>query len=112
MMKGLFVDDERNPQDVTWLSYPANVEWKVVRTYGDFEKAILTSDFDIISFDHDIQDFDDRGNERTGYTCFLKLLDYVMDEAMKMPDIVVHSQNPVGAKNIKEHYNNYLKYVG
>ena len=92
-MKGLFLDDERNPKDVTWLSYPLDVDWTVVRTYGEFEMAILMSDFDIISFDHDIQDFDDRGNERTGYTCFLKILGYVMEDCMKMPEVVVHSQN-------------------
>lgn len=26
MPKGLFLDDERNPQDVTWLQYPEDGE--------------------------------------------------------------------------------------
>ena len=31
MLKGLFLDDERNPEDVTWIKYPDNIEWIVVR---------------------------------------------------------------------------------
>lgn len=50
--------------------------------------------------------------ERTGYTCFLWLLDMVLDEVMWMPEIIVHSQNPVGAENIRKHYQNYISHLG
>ena len=30
-MIGVFLDDERNPEDVKWVKYPANVDWCVVR---------------------------------------------------------------------------------
>lgn len=110
-MKGLFLDDERNPQDVTWLSYPANINWNIVRTYAEFSNAILTQDFDIISFDHDIQDYDLKGNERTGYDCMKYLVEMALDKAIILPRCVVHSQNPTGAENIRKYYENACKYL-
>ena len=35
-MRGIFLDDERNPEDVTWIKYPENVEWFIVRTVLNF----------------------------------------------------------------------------
>jgi hypothetical protein len=111
MVKGLFLDDERNPQDVTWIKYPLDMSWEIVRTYREFEDALLLSNYDIVSFDHDIQDFTGQGEERTGYTCFLRMLDFVMDGGILLPEVLVHSQNPVGAENIRKHYTNYLKFL-
>lgn len=110
-MEGLFLDDERFPQDVTWMTYPEEVEWKVVRTYGEFVCAVVTKHYDIISFDHDIQDFDDRGIERTGYTCLKWMVELALDGVMKLPMCVVHSQNPTGAENIRKYYENACKYL-
>lgn len=67
-MKGLFLDDERIPQEVTWVNYPENIEWTVVRSFSEFVKAVSTQGFHIISFDHDLQDFS-KGAEMTGYDC-------------------------------------------
>ena len=57
-MKGLFLDDERNPQDVTWMPHSDyhDVEWTVVRNFQEFKQQIL-EEWDVISFDHDLQDF-------------------------------------------------------
>lgn len=110
-MKGLFLDDERNPQDITWLPYPANITWTIVRTYAEFCNAPLTQDFGIISFDHDIQDYDLKGNERTGYDCMKYLVEMALDEAIILPLCVVHSQNPTGAENIRKYYENACKYL-
>ena len=60
-MKGLFLDDERNPEDVTWIDYPESIDWKVVRSYSEFFYEFHRSDFQVISFDHDIQDYNHRG---------------------------------------------------
>ena len=54
-MKGLFLDDERVPQDVTWVVYPKNIEWTVVRSYDEFFHEFHRGQFQVISFDHDIQ---------------------------------------------------------
>ena len=42
-IKGLFLDDERVPQDVTWVNYPKNIEWTVVRSY---DGSLQTDRFD------------------------------------------------------------------
>lgn len=108
-MKGLFLDDERNPQDVTWLQYPEDVEWTVVRTFSEFVKAVTAQGFELISLDHDLQDFS-KGTEMTGYDC----LKYLCTKSSYIPDcflpqIVVHSMNPVGKANILSYWKNYLE---
>ena len=53
MLKGIFLDDERKPTDVTWINYPDNVDWVVVRTKTEFCDMGFKG-CDIISFDHDL----------------------------------------------------------
>ncbi len=74
-LNGLFVDDERFPQDVTWIQYPENVEWTIVRSFQDFNLELMygDNDYQIYSFDHDIQSYVD-GREYTGYDCLKCLL--------------------------------------
>ena len=67
-LRGLFLDDERNPEDVTWIDYPESIDWKVVRSYDEFFYEFHRSAFQAISLDHDIQDYNHRGVELTGYT--------------------------------------------
>jgi len=110
-MKGLFLDDERNPEDVTWIKYPCEIVWDIVRTHAEFEKALIHNSYDFVSLDHDIQDFTEEYKELTGYTCLLTMINFVMDDGMSLPRLFVHSQNPVGAENIRQHYNNYLKFL-
>lgn len=129
MIKGLFLDDERNPEDVTWellgtsRKYPDNIEWTVVRTRSDFQDACETGEYTHYSFDHDIQDFttvkkgtpiaetafgmvyqeEDETFEHTGYHCAKDLKDYLnlwWDGKVKMEAFYVHSKNPIGAKKI------------
>lgn len=108
-MKGLFLDDERNPQEVTWVNYPENVEWTVVRSFSEFVKAATTQGFDLMSFDHDLQDFS-KGAEMTGYDCLKWLCNnstYIPN--CLLPQIVVHSMNPIGKVNILTYWKNYLE---
>ena len=65
-IKGLFLDDERYPQDVTWIKYPDNIEWTIVRSFQDFSLEMTHGDNDyyVYSFDHDIQSYID-GREYT-----------------------------------------------
>ena len=117
-MKNLiFLDDERFLVDVTWINY--NQEFKnvfVCRNFVDFTcaydndfKDIFTSSFNLknytFSFDHDIASFDENGYERTGLTCAKWLCDFIMDNNLDPKDLeyYVHSQNPVGAENIKKY---------
>lgn len=113
-MIGIFLDDERNPQDAYWMRYPECVEWYTVRTYADLYFCICHMDSlndVLISFDHDIQDFDLAGNELTGYDCLKSLVDFCIQTGKAMPKCMFHTQNPVGKKNMQSYYENYLKFV-
>jgi hypothetical protein len=123
-MKGLFLDDERSPADVTWITYPSNIEWEVVRTFYDFCISIETCDYDIISFDHDIQDFwkikkgelaghsvygdyyhqEDSQGEYTGKDAakyLVELYNFNLVPKEKPKYLLVHSKNPIGKRNIE-----------
>ena len=106
-MKGLFLDDERNVEDVTWRKYPDKVFWKVVRDRTSFCNADFR-DIDYISLDHDlaIEDF-------TGYDAIKMYCEYVMvhygPDKFRLPTVVVHSKNPVGKENIEKYWDNFCK---
>lgn len=113
-LKGLFIDDERYPQDVIWINYPDNIEWTTVRSHYEFslELAYGDSDYDIYSFDHDIQSYDDQGNELTGYDSLKCLLSTeVMLGRFDKIKVFFHSMNPVGKKNMECYYQNYVKFM-
>lgn len=104
-MRILFLDDERNPEDVTWINYPKDAEFTVVRNFEQFMKAVKTSEvFDAFSLDHDIQDFK-FGREFTGYTCLMEVMTNWMTALP--PCVVAHSKNPIGAKKITDLYESY-----
>lgn len=97
-MKGLFLDDERMPEDVTWVQYPKDVQWTIVRNYAEFVEEVSKQNFDIISFDHDL------GMEthyKSGYECVKFLVELLLDDLLEnIPSCFFHSQNPVGRKNM------------
>lgn len=103
-MIGLFLDDERNPEDVKWVNYPDGIEWYIVRRMCDFMFTVLHCDFDVISFDHDIQDFNSMGQESTGYDCLKWLADRCIDTGKQLPNCYFHTQNPVGKNNMEQYY--------
>lgn len=129
----LFLDDIREPEHV--FSYiPNNIytmtNWNVVRNYDEFVKYIEENGLpDLISFDHDLADehytlseywdnynkskeYQDSQNyrEKTGLDCAKWLVDYCIDNKVKLPQFMVHSINPVGADYIRNYLNNYLKH--
>lgn len=114
----IFLDDIRNPEDVTWVKLPKKVEWKVVRNYKEFVE-LLESLKDIpthISFDHDLADHHYTGDytgERTGHSCAKALIEIAIDKNWKhLPKITVHSMNPVGKKNIEETIKSGERFIG
>lgn len=111
-MKGLFLDDERIPGDVTWIQYPESVEWVVVRTFVDFVEFIDSRPLpDVISFDHDLQDFGIYGLEKTGYDCLKFLIDFCLQNGYNLPVCYFHTQNVVGKENMWAYYNNFLDFM-
>lgn len=110
MSYSIFLDDERIPTDVTWLKLPDTL-WYVARTYQAFIDGIKLQGMpEYITFDHDLQDFNEDGTENTGYTCLKWLVDYCIDHDMMLPVCFFHSMNPIGVKNMKSYYENALRF--
>jgi hypothetical protein len=99
----LYLDDLRTPPDESFI---------VARTMEEAQKLIETSGMPIfISFDHDLGT-DDQGNLLpTGYDFVKWLVEMDMDEIIMIPagfTFDVHSQNPVGARNIQSYLSAYM----
>jgi hypothetical protein len=107
----LWLDDLRNPfTEPNWVNFKQPndiVIW--VKNYNEFVDYISKNGLpDLISFDHDLGETD----ELTGYDCSKWLVDYLIDNKLKLPQIRLHTANPVGAKNIEFTFKNFLKYYG
>jgi hypothetical protein len=111
----LFIDDERDPINVTWGSVEDQMlyrdeEWVVARNWQEVLEIVVSLGFPkMISFDHDLGE-----NELTGYEINKKLIDMIMD-GVTLPggfEFRVHSKNPVGAENIRAYLENFLKHHG
>lgn len=115
----LYLDDVRTP---------THEGWTVVRNYDDFVNHIKLhglGNYEIISLDHDLGDTAmveyynnvkrnytiDYSNikEKTGYDAAKFLVAESMNNNIPLPQIYVHSANPIGAGNIMGYINNYLK---
>lgn len=115
----LYLDDIRTPLDK---------EWEVVRTFEEFVKHIQQvglENYDVISLDHDlgdsaIQEYILNGSpnytldynnilEKTGMDCARFLVAESMSTSIPLPQIYVHSANPIGSANMMGYVNNYLK---
>lgn len=107
MTWALFLDDERFPPE----HRPCGLPWKIARNHH--EVIQLIQEFGMptfVSFDHDLGDIIPNGD---GYLIAKYLCDLDMYTAYKFPDgfnYTVHSQNPVGAGNIRGYMHGYLKY--
>jgi hypothetical protein len=97
----IFLDDIRNNDEGTVL----------VRNVPDLIKLIEENGFpSYISFDHDLG-----LGELTGHDFAKILVDKVLDGHWIIPDdftFSVHSDNPVGAENIRGVINSFLKFKG
>ena len=100
----LYLDDLRTPVDTTYI---------ISRTVQDAQRLIMSYSMPmLISFDHDLG-IDDKGDLLpSGYDFVKWLVEMDMDGTISIPksfQFKVHSQNPVGAKNIHSYLSAYLK---
>jgi len=115
----LYLDDIRKPL--------AN-HWEVVTNYDEFVSHIRLNgleNYELISLDHDlgeqatnefykntqpnyILNYDNIINEKTGLDCAKWLVAESMTKKIPLPQIYVHSANPIGSANIMGYVNNYL----
>lgn len=133
MSYNLFLDDVRDPEDVAKYIMPTSLRtqfrlefWHIVRSYEQFVAYILKKGIpDKIAFDHDLADehYDpsmylgdsynklyDSFQEKTGFHAAKWLCEYCMDNNRKLPEYVVHSQNPLGKENITMYLENFKKH--
>lgn len=127
MKKALYLDDVRTPTE----TLPNYAPWDVVRNYDEFTEYITKNGIpDLISFDHDLAsehtndyynqvalqgyqhpNYDDY-KEKTGVDCAKFVIEYCQANKVKLNRCVVHSHNPVGARNIQEGINGFKKHMG
>lgn len=116
------MDDVRIPKDE---------RWEVVTNYDEFVAHITLNgleNYDCISLDHDLGEeamqeyyrnvatngFIEYNNidEKTGLDCAKFILKTAMDKKIPLPTIYCHSANPIGARNIMNCINGYLRNQG
>jgi hypothetical protein len=116
--KYLYLDDVRTPVTDNWI---------VCRNYDEFVAQVKfhgLDSFEIISLDHDLGEqamveyytnvrnnytLDYQNiNEKTGYDAAKFLVAESMGKSIPLPQIYVHSANPIGSANIMGYINNYL----
>lgn len=109
----LFLDDERNPSQVNWIDIPLT-QYVIVRNYNSFCNAIINYFNEsgklpeFITFDHDLSDFDAANSsnpdikprEKTGFDCAKWLVEFCIQNNLRMCEYQVHSMNPIGRENI------------
>ena len=113
----LYLDDIRTPK---------GDDWEVVRSYDEFVAHIRLhglAAYEVISLDHDlgegamveyytnvknnyILDYNNI-SERTGMDCCRYLVAESMNERIPLPQIYIHSANPIGSANMMGYINNY-----
>lgn len=132
----LFLDDIRNLDEAfSYTKYERFKEddWIIVRDYSQFVETIEEKFFhlsafpEIIAFDHDLADehympqplwgtdynvfAENQGfEEKTGYNCAEWLINFCMDNEVKLPEYYCHSMNPAGRENILFLLKNFEKH--
>jgi hypothetical protein len=119
MVKYLFLDDERNPKDVTWVLIGGvgcwGADWQIVRSFEEAKAWVTKNGFpDVISFDHDLGEAHyamDYSDGQTGYDFAKWLVELDMNTNTMPKDFhfTVHSKNPIGAEYIRSYLENYIR---
>lgn len=131
MKKLLWLDDLRNPFEGDWLSYspiekPFDCIW--VKSYNEFVDWINQNGLpEAICFDHDLgmevalearaKGMSKRKSrllkkeEKTGYDCTKWLVEYCLDNKLKLPLYSIQSANPVGKENINGLMLSFNKHI-
>lgn len=90
-MKKLYVDDIRDAPDSSW---------DIARNYRQAIHMLETNNYDVVSLDHDLGDFDkDTKREYTGYDILLWIVERKEAGLTYPADVRVHTANvPAGFK--------------
>lgn len=106
----LWLDDIRVPDEFKDQYGIISDEIIWVKNYYDFIDWIKMNGLpSMIAFDHDLGDVSE--NEKTGFSAAKWLVEYCLDNRLKLPEWVILSANTVGAENIKCLLNNFKKHT-
>lgn len=127
-MTNLILDDVRDEQacfQVTGNQRYLQLDWDIVKTYDEFVNYIQTHPMpNIVSLDHDLfdehylegahygfQNFNYQAvKEKTGYHAVMWLIDYCLENDIKLPESYCHSMNPYGKMMIETAIKQYVKH--
>jgi hypothetical protein len=124
----LYLDDVRTPENPNNEWVDGISDWEVVRSYDELVAHIRLNgleNYEVITLDHDLGkqaidefynnalpnytlNYDNIVNEKTGLDCAKWLVAESMNKNIPLPQIYVHSANPIGSANIMGYINNYL----
>lgn len=113
----LWLDDKRNPWEKDWIKFspikePIEIIW--VKKYHEFVSWITEHGLpDAICFDHDLSDIHIKKstyNEKTGMDCAKWLVEYCLDNKVKLPKYNIQSSNPAGKDNIDGLLKGFIKF--
>jgi hypothetical protein len=127
-----FGGDQMSAYDLTGNKKYFLLDWIIVRNFGEFVKIIEKilkehKEIGTISFDHDLKDdhyyhyhkftvltgwIDYTVVEGTGLQAAKWLTEHMMNNNIsELPEILIHTQNKVGARNIKNEFENFKKHM-
>lgn len=123
-IRDVYLDDNRYPDDI--------YDMALVQSYDEFVKYITDVGVPkLVSLDHDLAaehyrdllshthknmslahiELDYEGyQEKTGYDAAKWLVAYCTENGYELPQVNVHSMNPVGKSNIINYINNHYKF--
>ena len=119
MKKNIYLDDVRTPIE--------KENWTIVRNFDQFVLAVSEiglENIEVISLDHDLGDSAmleyynnvkdnykldyENIKELTGYDCCKYIVSKSLTTGIPLPQIYIHSANPIGSANMMGYINNYL----
>jgi hypothetical protein len=117
--KGIFLDDIRVPSDLSYYIPKEEItpylltNWIIIRNYPDFVAYISKNGIpSIISFDHDLGLNIDSTEAESGYDALKYIVNLIIEQEHRvLPQVLCHSQNPVGKTNILSYWNNFMKTI-
>ena len=98
----LYLDDVRDLPDESFL-LARSYEQAVLFVKENGIPPFISFDHDLASIHYDPSTWTEgfEYSEKTGLDCAKYLIDYCRDRGLKLPEVKVHSMNPVGRENIK-----------
>lgn len=104
----IWIDDIRDP-----LKYLINDDIDIIwcKSYDEFIKTLneVKSIYSVY-FDHDLGDINNPEGEKTGYDCAKYLIDFCIDNNIKLPKFYSQSDNGPGRENIIKLLENYKRF--